>query len=149
VPGEDGTHGFAATATLRFVETWPRVRLLGVRVVAIVSGLAGATALVAAESASRGQAPSLAAPFAIAGLGLILAAVLMLMGARSDLVEIILGGLVGGSFGVTLAEMSAQAATIEDHYKSLWVPAGIAALMVLFHAFRGSANQKGGQAGSL
>jgi hypothetical protein len=55
---------------------------------------------------------------------------------RSDLVEVILGGLAGGSFGVTLAEMSAQAATIPDHYKSLWVPAALGALLVAFLAFK-------------
>jgi hypothetical protein len=92
--------------------------------------------LAASAYAQRGDAPSLAAPFALGGLGLAVAGILMALGARSDLVEIILGGLAGGSFGVTLAEMSAQAASIEDHYKSLWVPAAIATLLVLFLAFR-------------
>jgi uncharacterized membrane protein YsdA (DUF1294 family) len=60
----------------------------------------------------------------------------MLASVRSDLIELILGGLAGGAFGVTLAEMSAQATTVEDHYKSLWVPVALAVLFVAYLAFR-------------
>jgi len=60
----------------------------------------------------------------------------MVVEARSDLVELILGGLAAGAFGVTLAEMSAQAATIDDHYKSLWVPAMLASLLLSYLASR-------------
>jgi hypothetical protein len=113
-----------------------RIRAWGLRGVAALVGIAGGTALIAAVQASGGPAPSLSFPFAIAGVGLLVAAFLAGSGLRPDLVEAILGGLTGASFGVTLAEMSAQASTIEDHYKSLWVPAAIASLFVMFVAFR-------------
>jgi H+/Cl- antiporter ClcA len=54
----------------------------------------------------------------------------------ADLVEVILGGLAAGTFGVAFAEMSAQAATIEDHYKSLWIPMLLGGLLVAFLACR-------------
>lgn len=115
---------------------WFRVRAWGLLGVAALIGIAGGTALISAVQALTGPAPSLSFPFAIAGAGLLVAAFLAGSGFRPDLVEAILGGLTGASFGVTLAEMSAQASTIEDHYKSLWVPAVIASLFVLFVAFR-------------
>jgi hypothetical protein len=125
---------------------WPRVQTWGLRVTAVATGLAGAEGLVASGYSLQGPTPSLAMPLALAGLGLLVASVMMLIPARAELVEIILGGLAGGSFGVTLAEMSAQAATIQDHYKSLWVPAVLAALLVSFLAFRLEATAKRGDA---
>ena len=115
---------------------WPHAQKWGLRLTAIATGVAGVVGISVSPYSLQGPAPSLAAPFAIAGLGLLVAAVLMAIPARSDLIEIIIGGLAGGSFGVTLAEMSAQAATIQDHYKSLWLPAFLAALLVSFLAFR-------------
>jgi hypothetical protein len=49
---------------------------------------------------------------------------------------VILGGLAAGTFGVALAEMSAQAATIEGHYKSLWISMLLGGLLVAFLACR-------------
>jgi hypothetical protein len=43
--------------------------------------------------------------------------------------------LDASAFGVTLAEMSAQGATIDDHYKSLGVPMLLGSLLVTFLAF--------------
>jgi hypothetical protein len=94
-------------------EGWPRIQLWGARATAAATGFAGAMGIVTAGYALRGSAPSLAPPFAITGIGLVVAAILMVFGARAYRVEIILGGLAGGSFGVTLADMSAQAATID------------------------------------
>jgi len=112
------------------------VRSFGFGVTALATGLAAAVGLAASAYAVHGSAPSLAAPFALGGLGLAAAGIFMALRARSDLIEIILGGLAGRSLGVTRAEMSSQAASIEDHYKSLWVPAAIATLLVSFLAFR-------------
>jgi hypothetical protein len=106
------------------------------RLTSLATVAAAGVALASAAYANGGGTPSLALPFAISGLGLLVAAGLMMNGIRAELVEIILGGLAGGSFGVSLAEMSAQAASIPDHYKSLWVPAVLAALLVSFLAFR-------------
>lgn len=103
---------------------------------AIATAVAGLVAAATSAAALQGQAPSLAAPFAMAAVGLLLASGLMFAQVRPDLVELTLGGLAGGSFGVTLAEMSAQAGTIADHYKSLWVPAALAVLLLSFLAFR-------------
>jgi len=120
----------------RLRKAWPRVRILGLRVTAIATAVAGLVAAATSAAALQGQAPSLAAPFAMAAVGLLLASGLMFAQVRPDLVELTLGGLAGGSFGVTLAEMSAQAGTIADHYKSLWVPAALAVLLLSFLAFR-------------
>lgn len=125
----------------RALQGWLRIRVWGLRATSAATGLAGAIALVAATNAFGGDAPSLATPFALSGLGLFLAAALMAIGVRSDLIEIVLGGLAGGSFGVSLAEMSAQAATVPDHYKSLWLPVVLAALLLSFLAFRSDSAQ--------
>lgn len=120
----------------RFQRVWPHARVWGLRVTATATAGGGIVGLLSAAAAARGEVPSLTGPFAIAGVGLLIAAALMAAEVRVDLVEVLLGGLVGGSFGVTLAELSAQALTVDDHYKSLWVPAVIGALLVSFIAFR-------------
>jgi hypothetical protein len=116
---------------------WRWLQPWGLRATFAATALAGVVALLTSLSSRNGDAPSLAAPFLLAGIALVMASALIYLGLRSDLVEIILGGLAGGSFGVTLAEMSAQALSIPDHYKSLWVPTSIAALLVAFLAFKG------------
>jgi hypothetical protein len=113
---------------------WLRVRRWCLRLAAAPTGLAGAAAVLAGAYPHGGVATSLTVPLALAGIGLLVAAALMLASIRSDLIELILGGLAGGAFGVTLAEMSAQATTIENHYKSLWVPVALAVLLVAYLA---------------
>ena len=102
----------------------------------MATGLAGGTAVLAGVYAQAGPAPSLTVPFGLAGIGLLVAAGLMVASIRSDVIELILGGLAGGAFGVTLAEMSSQATTLADHYKSLWVPVALGVLFVAYLAFR-------------
>jgi TRAP-type C4-dicarboxylate transport system permease small subunit len=116
---------------------WRLLQAWGLRATAAATALAGAAALLTSLASRDGEAPSLGAPFLLAGFALVIASALIYFRLRSDLVEIILGGLAGGSFGITLAEMSAQAQSVPDHYKSLWVPASIAALLVAFLAFKG------------
>jgi len=113
-----------------------RARIWWLRGTALATTVAAAIALLTAASSVTSPAPSLGAPFALAGLGLLVAAGLMVTEARSDLIELILGGLAAGAFGVPLAEMSAQAATIDDHYKSLWVPTVLASLLLSYLASR-------------
>ena len=98
--------------------------------------VAAATALSASVTAITGQAPSLSAPFLASGLALALASALSWWEIRHDLVEVLLGGLAAGAFGITLAEVSAQALTIPDHYKSLWIAMVMSALFVAHLAFR-------------
>jgi hypothetical protein len=119
-----------------------RARIWWLRATALATVVAGAIVLRAATSAVNSPAPSLVTPFALAGVGLVAVAVLMYLEARSDLVELILGGLTAGSFGVALAETSAQAATIDDHYKSLWVPAVLAFLLLSYLASRSAGGEE-------
>ncbi len=111
-------------------------RRWGTRLTSVATAALGLTSLLGSPSASTGVAPSLAIPFALAGAALVVAAALMWLEWRADLVELILGGLAAGTFGVALAEMSAQAATIDDHYKSLWIPMLLGSLLVSFLACR-------------
>jgi hypothetical protein len=120
----------------RVIEAWPRVREWALQLTALATVAAGVIALVGAGSAYGGGTPSLVVPFVLAGIALVLASGLIAAGVRSDIVELILGGLAGGSFGVALAEMNAQVMSIPDHYKSLWIPAVLGALLVSFLAFR-------------
>lgn len=112
-----------------------QIRRLGLLATSAATGVAAVGAIAAAVTAASGQAPSLTVPFLLSGSGLLLASAFTWFDIRRDIVEVVLGGVAAGSFGITLAEMSAQAMTIADHYKSLWIPMAIGTLLVVYLVF--------------
>ena len=110
-------------------------RVLGLGATAFATALAGLVALIGSANASVQEAPSSGLPLAVAGASLLLAAVLMMASKRSDLVQLILGGLAAGSFGIVAEEISALAAVTPDHYQGLWIPMALGGLLIAFRAF--------------
>jgi hypothetical protein len=115
---------------------WTAIKPWGRRLTSFAVGVAAATAIASYFTARSGDAPSLAIPFLLSGLALAVASVCIWLEVRDDLVQAILGAMAAGSFGITLAEMSAQAVLIPDHYKSLWVPMALAGCLVAYRIFR-------------
>lgn len=54
---------------------------------------------------------------------------------RPDLVQLILGGLAAGSFGIVAQEISALAAVTPEHDQGLWIPIALGGLLIAFRAF--------------